>query len=234
MTRRKKKRRNSRSMSSRKDREPFSDRAAAVGATIDFSELRRKALAEAFPEESAPIPTMRIGKHFVGIQITRDHYSFGKVPIWLAFVTVRDMMNRVIPTSSWSAHRAELLIALLQRVLGEVGDHRYERIFRMQPSLCLQRACSGAEIDSIADRNERKVGHLAGGPVDVLFSFFERRDRPSSLPCKDPIRVPIEEGVNTHADLWVPVDCGLCEPCLNRGAIRDQLEVEGGGVIVTI
>lgn len=217
-------------------REPYSDRAMAVGATVDFSLLRAQALALANPDLHTRIPTFSIGKHRVGIQVTRDVFTFGPSQVWMAFVGVRDMMDRVIATDSWSDHRRACLLDLLRRALSGVGDETRERLFRMQPALCLERALTPAESAEIpAERQALKAAHIFGGPVELFSSFV---DVTAGNPCEKPTRQYHRRQQkrggfgSIETDLWVPIDCGECPPCLAREKIREELEIEGGGVFV--
>lgn len=102
--------------------------------------------------------------------------------------------------------------AMLTQLLGPVGDPSRERSFRMCITLCRHRAVTPAEIEGLPQWwRDAPAVHLAGGGLEVLW----RRgieDGPSVLPCEDYGRDELGGG------LFLPVDCGKCEPCRARAA----------------
>lgn len=103
----------------------------------------------------------------------------------------------------------------LYNVLLRVGDKNRERMFRMNITLCLHRACSEAEKAKLPSYFNDAPGGLAGGPVELIFTKGLPA-RPAALPCENPTHHPIDP---RRPDLWFPLDCGKCEPCKARAAI---------------
>lgn len=134
-------------------------------------------------------------------------------PVWLASMSRRSpITRRLIPTGLWSGQLRTESAALLRRLLGDGGDARRERLFRMQATLCLQRAISGAEVAALpASFHEAPAIDLAGGPVEVLWE--SEVGAPSTQPCANP-----GHGVMDPREplLWVPIDCGSCASCVAR------------------
>jgi len=44
-------------------------------------------------------------------------------------------------------------------------------------------------------------------------------DIPSAMPCYSPGRRTFDRN---RPDLWIPVDCGVCPPCMARKAVRTR------------
>lgn len=96
-----------------------------------------------------------------------------------------------------------------------VGDDSKERLFRMNVTLCMHRACTEAEVAGLPAWWHEALSGMAGGPVEVLWSK-NVTDSPSSAPCENPEHVPSMCG---RPDLWIPCDCGQCAPCKARAQI---------------
>jgi hypothetical protein len=145
-------------------------------------------------------------------------------PVWLASMTRRKKDGRIIPTPRWSpAQMRAARKAIYERVLAGVGDEARERGFRMNATLCVHRALSDAEIAALPDGWMKMPAiDVAGGPVEVLWRTPLAIDAPSTRPCVNPTRMPLP-GTN-DPDLWVPVDCGACEPCRARDACVEAKE----------
>ena len=105
--------------------------------------------------------------------------------------------------------------------LAGVGDVSRERLFRMQVTLCLHRAVTEEECSDLKRRWGSLDGRaVAGGPVEVLRSRGVS-EAPSAQPCRSP-RKNLLPGARDPR-LWIPGDCGECEPCLARKAIWDRV-----------
>jgi hypothetical protein len=133
-------------------------------------------------------------------------------PVWLASISRRRDNGRVLYVPEWSDSQRRAAEWTLRRTLRGVGNPDRERLFRMNVTLCLHRAATDAEVAAAPAwfLTARGCG-LAGGPVEVLSET--ERGSASTRPCTTPGR-HILEPTNPHA--WVPIDCGLCEPCRAR------------------
>lgn len=137
-------------------------------------------------------------------------------PVWLCSVSRRSKAGEIIGTSQWSAddfRRAELFA---HASLAGVGDRDRERAFRMNITFCIHRAVSDAEKTKLPAAWDGSAGGMAGGPVEVLWSRGIGH-RPAAMPCCNPSHHVID---GKRPDLWVPVDCGACEPCRARAEIE--------------
>src|SRR5262245_37115967 len=134
-------------------------------------------------------------------------------PVWLVSLSRRSpLRGGRLATSLWSERTMSDSIDLLRRVLGPAGDPEHERIFRMQVTLCIPRALTADEVERLPDYfHEAEPIDLAGGPVEVLWE--SEPGLPSTMPCRDPERIPIDP---RNPLLWFPSDCGRCEPCRAR------------------
>jgi hypothetical protein len=100
--------------------------------------------------------------------------------------------------------------------LGGIGDQTRERFFRMCITACLHRGIRPDELASIPKWwHDAEAIDIAGGPVEVLWQKGVP-EIPSAMPCHNPGR----QIIGTRLDLWVPVDCGECEPCIARQNVR--------------
>lgn len=140
----------------------------------------------------------------------------GGRPVWLASVSYRDQRG-IIPTTKYSRQMRKHAKRQAWNAVEGRGDHDRFRLFRMQITICLHVAVSDDELEKLpAEWNRWPGTALAGGPVEIL----EERgipDIPSTKPCKDPVREPLGLG---DPDLWVPIDCGRCGPCMARATIE--------------
>lgn len=108
---------------------------------------------------------------------------------------------------------------LLDQVLAGAGNPARERVFRMCITLCMHRAVREDELTQIpAWWHEADAVDIAGGPLEVLESRGVP-DLPSAMPCYSPGRHPF---TRKRPDLWIPVDCGACPPCIARKAVRTR------------
>lgn len=135
-------------------------------------------------------------------------------PVWLASVSRRAplMGNRTISTTLWSDKTRAEMTELLRRVVGPAGNVERERIFRMNITLCIHRALTTAEVDSLPPYfHSDEPTDLAGGPVEVLWENEE--GALSTKPCAHPHRQYIDP---RDPLLWIPLDCGVCDTCTAR------------------
>jgi hypothetical protein len=99
-----------------------------------------------------------------------------------------------------------------------IGDPERERLFRMCITMCLHRGVRQDELELIPQWwHEGPSIDLAGGPVEVLRTRGVP-DIESTKPCYQPHKRMVEIG---RPDLWMPFDCGMCPPCLDRTARRE-------------
>lgn len=154
--------------------------------------------------------------------------------MWLASVSrsrLTHPVGQLWPAKEW-ADNPNLRrdgVELLEQVLDGVGDGRWERLFRMCVTLCLHRGLSDEEIARLPTWwREAKGKALAGGPLKVYYS----RGVPEGLVSCDPCEKPGREYFPGHRrNIWVPIDCGKCPPCLQRAEIEETgvvCGVEGG------
>ncbi len=145
---------------------------------------------------------------------------FGQ-PVWLASVSWRQR-GSIVNTAHWGLKR-ERGEQLLRQALGQLGDQRRERLFRMNVTLCLHRAMTGAEVASLpAYFADDPAIDLAGGPVEVLWE--SESGAPSTRPCAEPVRAVTDW---RRPDLWVPMDCGACQSCQARTKAVQVFSTEG-------
>lgn len=135
--------------------------------------------------------------------------------MWLVSVS-HSVAGKIVPTEIWTKdHRLRIADRLIDMVLDGRGDPRRERSFRMCITLCRHRAISDKENDELPESfHKAPATDIAGGPVEVLWSSQDMPKSDSVLPCRDPGKVPLP---GQH-ELWLPVDCGRCPPCVARDA----------------
>jgi hypothetical protein len=139
-------------------------------------------------------------------------------PVWLASISRRDSAGRIIGTADWS-HKSRRWMATLLRehVLAGVGDPSRQRCFRMNITLCIHRALTEREVADLVPQWRCGPGpNIAGPPVEILWEVGCTTS-PSGLPCESPRHVVVRDD---RPDLWLPGDCGACEPCRARAAIE--------------
>lgn len=138
-------------------------------------------------------------------------------PVWLASLSRRNPGTGVpIATGRWADAWAQRGPALLREALTGRGDVSRERLFRMNLTLCLHRALTDDEVAGLpAYFHTDPACDLAGGPVEVVWENV--RGRMSTRPCVKPRRMVLDP---RQPELWVPEDCGQCQPCLARSASR--------------
>lgn len=136
-------------------------------------------------------------------------------PVWLASGSLRDWQGNLVLTGEMRGRdRVRVTDALLELLEG-IGNPEHERCFRMNATICIHRALSaGEEATLSAEWCALPAIHLAGGPVELLWSRGVQ-DTPSVRPCKSPGKKWIDRRT------WVPLDCGRCAPCRARADIED-------------
>jgi len=108
---------------------------------------------------------------------------------------------------------------LLEQVLKGAGNPERERVFRMCITLCMHRAIREDELRLIpAWWHQAEAVDIAGGPLEVLESRGVE-EIASAFPCHAPGKRPFDP---KRPDLWIPVDCGFCPPCMARKAVRTR------------
>lgn len=139
--------------------------------------------------------------------------------MWLCSVSHGSQDIGTIGTADWSRRHFEMAQRLAHAALWGVGDPLQERAFRMNITFCIHRAANEVEQRKLALQNWGDApGGLAGGPVEVLWSQGIPH-RPAAMPCTNPEHVVIDR---KRPDLWVPGDCGECDPCKARAAIAER------------
>lgn len=110
---------------------------------------------------------------------------------------------------------------ILYEVLQGAGNSEIERLFRMNITMCLHRAMTYTEARDLPQWwHDAPAVDLAGGPIEILEQRGIVEERPSVRPCENPKREKIHPSAAER--LWIPADCGVCEPCLDRIAIREE------------
>jgi hypothetical protein len=143
-------------------------------------------------------------------------------PVWLVSGSLRDYRGEIVQTSRMKGAERVRVLDAMQEVLDGIGNADHERCFRMNATLCIHRALRDEEKATLsADWCARPAIHLAGGPVELLWSRGTQ-DKPSVRPCRKPFKRWLT------ATLWLPTDCGRCAPCMARHAIelRVALQIE--------
>lgn len=135
--------------------------------------------------------------------------------MWLASASFRNN-GGILATDNWTEDMRFRALNALRNELLRVGNPNRERLFQMNITLCLHRACSEEEKAKLPPTFFEGPGGLAGGPVEIL-STKGLPPREAALPCRAPKRQLIDE---RRPDLWLPIDCGKCPPCRERAEIR--------------
>lgn len=117
-----------------------------------------------------------------------------------------------LSTQVWTKQTMDESIALLRRIIGPAGNPERERVFRMQITLCIHRACTPEEVAALPEYfHTDPATDLAGGPVEIVYET--ESSGPSTWPCEQPTRYPLDPH---NSLLWFPIDCGKCTPCRAR------------------
>jgi hypothetical protein len=140
-------------------------------------------------------------------------------PVWLCSISRPNPFRRArLPTNRWTLEQRAEAIDLLRAALGPVGNPARERVFRMQVTICLHRAATADEIAGLScSLDEASAIDIAGGPVEILEET--EPGAPSTRPCLNVRRHQFDSG---DRDLWVPIDCGICEPCRARRLVNGR------------
>ena len=133
-------------------------------------------------------------------------------PVWLASYSVKDPEGEIVATGDWTPEQLAEGEKQIRKALRRIGDENRERCFRMNVTLCVHRAASDEEIESLPRSWHEDLAGIAGGPVEVLWSRG-CRESASSQPCENPGHKVL---YSPRPDLWIPEDCGECPPCLAR------------------
>lgn len=149
-------------------------------------------------------------------------------PVWLASVSRRDIVtSQPITTDRWSAPMFGEGEAILDRLLGPVGDKTRERSFRMHLTLCRHRAATEKEVAALPQWwHDAPAVDLAGGGLEVLWTKGLGEDVPLVQPCVDPGKHSLS------VDVALRVDCGVCEPCMARASWEADHPSASGGARV--
>ena len=142
-------------------------------------------------------------------------------PVWLASISLRNpVVRNIVGTSDWGPSRFRQANTIIDTLLEGLGNPEMQRAFRMNVTLCRHRALRPSEEAKLhPDWHATLPMDLAGGPIESL--WHRGYDlRPSIYPCHDPEKMLIDR---TRPDLWVPVDCGECQTCLDRQRARAGL-----------
>lgn len=138
--------------------------------------------------------------------------------MWLASVSLHRKQQPVL-TGDYTAHEHKRAYRILRQHLAGVGDARWGRFYRLNLTYGLQRGLTDAEIAQLPSSWETdKPIHLAGGPVEVFWSFGMVPGVISADPCHNPVPHYVSP------TLWIPDDCGQCPPCVARIAVRKSVE----------
>lgn len=111
---------------------------------------------------------------------------------------------------------------MLMQTLDGIGDDAAQRLFRMQATLCLQRRISVDEQRRLPVTFWDTPGqNLAGGAIELLWESVP--GSPSTRPCANPGHRSLSL---TDPDLWLAIECGVCDSCRARAAWDGALTAE--------
>lgn len=138
-------------------------------------------------------------------------------PVWLVSLSRTSILTgQKILVPRWPKDWITESMKIMREALHGAGDESRERIFRMNLTICLHRAISIAEYDALPSSfHEGEAEGIAGGPVAVLWESIPGSQ--STKPCHNPKRMPLPE-TNDLLYGWIPIDCGVCDPCIAREA----------------
>lgn len=140
--------------------------------------------------------------------------------MWLASASLRDRHGRIRPAKDWDPETTARVSESLTACLDGIGDPEHEREFRMCITLCRHRALTDDEFAALPPWwHEADAIDIAGGPVEVLW-VRNVPETPATQPCVAPGKTYISDG------LWLPEDCGKCEPCRARATCRSLSATE--------
>ena len=142
-------------------------------------------------------------------------------------MSVRDRDGRIVGAKNWARRDIyvnglprEAIGVLREHALDGVGDKALERVFRMNITLCIHRAATPEEVAAVPHDWQAAPSGMAGGPVEII-SEKGIESSMSASPCESPEHISC---IPTRPDLWVPGDCGRCEPCRARARIEKGFE----------
>ena len=145
------------------------------------------------------------------------------VPVFLASISQRDRWGQLVPTGSWTPEQRAAARRRLLEALRGVGDESRQRLFRMNITLCLHRALTDEEVADLPGWwHAAPATDLAGGPIEVLWE--NTPGAASTKPCRAPRRGSFP---GAPPELWLPLDCGRCGPCLARAAVPSYRGLQG-------
>jgi hypothetical protein len=138
--------------------------------------------------------------------------------VWLASVSLRDKRGDLLGTARWSErHWRYAEDVLKDYALAGAGDESRERMFRMCITACLHRGIRDDEIEKIPQWwSDAEAIDIAGGPIEIIYAKGVP-DIESAKPCHQPRKQLIDM---RRLDLYLPIDCGDCPPCLARANVR--------------
>lgn len=140
--------------------------------------------------------------------------------MWLASTSYRVSQHHIVPTSRWTPARWIKQRKMLDWASEDVGIPGHFRLFRMQVTLCKHVPLTDAEIEGLPEEWKACAAmDLAGGPVEALDSFGLPDGLLSVQPCVNPTKHPMP-GLDYDDELWFPLDCGTCNPCLARKVLE--------------
>lgn len=144
-------------------------------------------------------------------------------PVWLASISRRSRNGRVVSALKLPRRLVDEAVKILERVLHGVGDTTRERTFQMCITTCMHRALTDEEIAKLPEGwMSIPPQDIAGGPVRTL-SSKGIPETPSVEPCENYARKPLPGLFDADDDpLWVPIECGDCEPCRAREAAAER------------
>lgn len=144
----------------------------------------------------------------------------GGWPVWLASASLRDRNGKIRPAKDWDEATSQRVSETLDVLLDGVGDADHEREFSMCITICRHRAVTDDEFAALPDWwHEADAVDIAGGPVKVRWSK-NVPETPATQPCVQPGKQYVSDG------LWLPEDCGECEPCRARATCRTLTSAE--------
>jgi len=149
------------------------------------------------------------------LAVVKDAAQFDGMPIWMASLQRTLPGGRALLMAEWSGDEISAAEAALLTALGSRGEPKRERMFATSATLVVVRAISGREWETLPVAfHDAEPITLTGGPVAVVRENWH--SRPAAYPCENPTK--------GWADTWVwhPVDCGRCEPCIDRAGMESE------------
>lgn len=151
----------------------------------------------------------------LAVAVIKDHAQFNGMPVWMASYQ-REARGRPLAYCWWSIAEREYAEQLLLRALKGRGSESRERLFHTNQTLVLVRAVNGKEWESFSvPFHDADPIVTDGGPAVVLRENYH--SRPAAYPCENPLVAP-----GTLARESQPIDCGRCEPCVDRAKMETE------------